>query len=228
VRLIALGAFGAGPPSNEVQVVTGPAVCNIPDTPVFAFAYGGQGGVRLRWSEPTGGLPTSYTLVAGSSPGASDVGTFSLPPVSVLARQVPPGTYYVRVAGMNGCGASPPSGEVGFTVTPPSTASLVGRWSGTISNYTKPYSFPPITSFELTLNTEPTLTSTTLSGLWVDNKGCRHDQISGSISGLPVIVMESLYCNEGDFALTVQSNTGSVVEGRCNSGPACTFRMTRQ
>jgi hypothetical protein len=192
------------------------------------FAYGGQGGVRLRWNDPTGGLPTAYTLVAGRSPGASDVGTFLLPPVTALSTAVPPGTYYVRLAGANGCGVSPFTSEVGFTVTPPSNASLIGRWSGTVSNYTKPYPFPPITSFELTLNTEPTPTSTTLSGLWVDNKGCRHDRIGGSISGLPIIAMESLSCNDGDFVLTVQSNTGSVVEGRCNSGPACTFRMTRQ
>jgi hypothetical protein len=229
VRLIALGVSGAGPPSNEVQVITGPQVCDVPSVPTVLFAYGGEGGVRFRWSEPTGGLPTAYTLVAGTAPGSSNAGTYSLPPATVLGTAAPPGTYYVRVAAANPCGASPLSNEVSVMVSPASGASLVGTWSGTVSNYTKPYPYPPITSFELTLNNEPTPTSTTLSGLWVDNKGCRTESIVGGISGLPVIAIESLVCNDsGDFVLTVQSNNGAVAEGRCNSGPNCTFRMTRR
>ena len=45
---------------------------------------------------------------------------------------------------------------------------------------------------------------------------------------LPYISMESLSCNDGDFVLTITSSTPTVVEGRCNAGPNCSFRMTRR
>jgi hypothetical protein len=112
-------------------------------------------------------------------------------------------------------------------VTPPSTASLVGSWSGTVFNYSQPGQ-SPIRTFQLTLGAAPTAVVSRLPGLWTDNKGCRHTLIAGFISGLPIVSMESLPCNDGDFTLTVTSNNGSTVEGRCSEGPDCTFVMTRR
>lgn len=228
LRVIAVNASGASPPSNEVEVITGPGVCTVPNAPTGLSALAGEGGVRLGWNQPTGPLPTGYQLVAGTSPGAADIGVFPLPARNILSTPAPPNTYFVRLAAVNECGASPFSAEVNFTVLPDSGARLVGTWVGTVSNYSQPFPWSPITSFQLTLNAEPTWTSSFLGGLWTDNKGCRWGLIAGGIEGVPFISMESLPCNDGDFVLTVLSNNGSVATGRCNIGPNCTFRMTRR
>jgi hypothetical protein len=228
VRVIAVNASGASPPSNEVEVTTGPGVCTVPDTPTGLRALAGEGGVRLSWSVPTGASATGYQLAVGTAPGAADVGAFPLPSSNVLSTPAPPNTYFVRLAAVNECGASPFSAETSFTVLPDSGARLAGTWAGTVSNYSQPFPWPPITSFRLTLNAEPTWTSSFLGGSWADNQGCRWGLIAGGMQGVPVISMESLPCNDGDFVLTVLSNNGSVATGSCSAGPNCTFRMTRQ
>ena len=83
------------------------------------------------------------------------MGTFPLPRSTVLTTFAPEGTYYARLAAHNACGATPFGSEISFTVLPPSDASLIGTWNGTVSNYTKPYPWTPITSFQLTLNANP-------------------------------------------------------------------------
>lgn len=229
VRVLAVNASGASLPSAELEVHTGPGVCTVPYAPTELRARAGEGGVRLSWAVATGPSPLAYQLVAGTTSGRANVGVFTLPVVpNVLGTAAPPNTYFVRLAAVNECGASAFSDEVSFTVLPPSGATLVGTWSGTVSNYSQPFPWPAITSFQLTLNTEPTWTIGPLSGLWIDNRGCRHSLIAGGFDPLPFVSMESLPCNDGDFVLSVQSNTGSVVTGRCNIGPDCTFRMTRR
>jgi hypothetical protein len=81
-----------------------------------------SGTISLAWSPPATGSPTSYVIRAGSSPGLSnladsDTGT---PGLSLVAPDVPPGSYYVRVYSRSSCGLSGPSNEVlvfvvGFT-----------------------------------------------------------------------------------------------------------------
>jgi hypothetical protein len=134
----------------------------------------------------------------------------------------------VRLAAYNTCGQSPFTPDITFTVAPPGGSSLVGTWSGTVSNYSQPFPWTPITSFQLTLNANPTSAGGNLPGLWTDNKGCRSTLIAGGINVLPYVSMESLACNDGDFVLTITSSTPTVVEGRCNAGPNCSFRMTRR
>jgi hypothetical protein len=228
IRLIALNQAGASPPSTELAVVLAPGICDLPTTPTGLSAIAGQGGVRLRWDAPPAPFPAGYYLAAGSAPGASDFGVFTLPRSSSLGTFAPAATYYVRLVAFNVCGTSPASSEISFTVTPPPTSSLIGTWMGTVSNYTKPYPWTPITSFTLTLNANPSGAGTRLPGLWTDNKGCRSTLIVGGINVLPFVSIEQLACNDGDFIMTITSSTATVVEGRCNSGPDCSFRMTRQ
>jgi hypothetical protein len=228
VRVYPFNHAGPSPPSTELTVVTGPGICDLPLTPTGFSALAGQGGVRLQWDPWSGPLPAGYLLAAGSAPGASDVGTFPLPRSTVLTTFAPEGTYYARLAAHNACGATPFGSEISFTVLPPSNASLIGTWNGTVSHYTKPCPWTPITSFQLTLNANPSGTGGPLPGVWSDNKGCRNSRIFGSAGALPSISMESLECNDGDFILTIAFRSATVVEGRCNSGPACRFRMTRQ
>ena len=228
LRVHAISASGAGPPSEELAVTTGPGICDLPLMPTGLTAVAGQGGVILQWDPWSGPLPSGYLIAAGRSAGASDVGTFPLPRSTVLETFAPAGTYYARLAALNACGQSPSTPDIVFTVAPPSGATLVGTWAGTVSNYSQPFPWTPITSFQLTLNANPTGPGGFLPGLWTDNKGCRSTLIAGGARVFPYISIEQLSCNDGDFVLTLQSNTGTVAEGRCNAGPNCTFRMTRR
>jgi hypothetical protein len=87
-----------------------------PGAPVVASNE--RGTVVLRWP-PARGAVAVYLIDVGSRPGAAD-----LPPresrdvaqPSVIARRVPPGTYYVRVRGRNRCGDGPASPELAVTV----------------------------------------------------------------------------------------------------------------
>lgn len=227
VRVFAINQSGASAASEEVAFTTGPDICDLPGTPSGLYAVAGQGGVILYWDEWSGPLPAGYLLSAGLSPGAADIGTFPIPRTTGFGSFAPANTYYVRLAAYNSCGQSPFTPDVEFTVTPPGGSSLIGTWSGTVSNYSQPFPWTPITSFQLTLNANPTAATGFLPGLWTDNKGCRSTAIAGGINILPFISMESLACNDGDFVLTVTSSTPSVVQGRCNAGPNCSFRMTR-
>jgi hypothetical protein len=219
---------GASPPSAELVVTTGPNICDIPTVPTGLSAIAGEGGVRLHWDPWAGPLPAGYLLAAGFAPGSSNIGTFTLPRTTSFGSFAPAATYYVRLAAFNVCGTSPATSEIAFTVTPPNDASLVGTWNGTVSNYTKPYPWTPITSFQLMLGANPSGFGSQLPGLWVDDKGCRSTRTFGGIDGLPFVSIEELPCNDGDFTMRITSRTATVVEGRCNSGPNCSFRMTRQ
>lgn len=227
VRIYAINQVGASLPSTELLVITGPGICDLPLTPTGFSALAGQGAVRLSWDPWTGPLPAGYLIAAGSSSGASDVGTFPIPLSTVLSTFAPPGAYYARLAAYNVCGATPFGDEISFTVLPPSNTSLVGTWNGTITGYTKPYPWTPITSFRLTLGRDPLVVGQSLNGTWSDNKGCRNNRVFAAGNVLPAISIESLECNDGDFLLTVTNRSTTLVEGVCGSGPDCRFRMTR-
>ena len=119
VRLRAANAAGLSAPSNEVMVTVAPVACPVPVAPTGLVATPSPGAAVLRWSAPTsGGTPTSYRLDAGTSSGASNLGSFPLPAVTAVSTPAPPGTYFVRLVAINACGASPPSAPVSFTVPP--------------------------------------------------------------------------------------------------------------
>jgi hypothetical protein len=71
------------------------------------------GHVRLTWNGAPGG-PETYVLHGGSAPGAVDVTQSELGDTATTfeARQVPRGTYYLRVRGRNACGLGAASTEV--------------------------------------------------------------------------------------------------------------------
>lgn len=70
--------------------------------------------VTLQWEAPsTGGVPAGYILEAGSGPGLANVGQFSVAamPTELSIHNVPNGTYYVRIRGLNAAGMGEPSNE---------------------------------------------------------------------------------------------------------------------
>jgi hypothetical protein len=63
-----------------------------------------------------GAIPTGYRLEAGSVSGGTNVCTFAVPAGTSLSAAAPAGTYYVRLAAVNPCGASGVSREISLVV----------------------------------------------------------------------------------------------------------------
>jgi len=107
VRARARNGCGVSAPSNEVVVTVGG--CSAPAAPT-ALRFTRAGSlVTLNWDSAAGA--SDYVIEVGSTPGASDLLVVAVPPGPVSAM-APPGTYYVRVRGRNGCAAGSPSNEI--------------------------------------------------------------------------------------------------------------------
>ena len=75
--------------------------------------------VTVRWTpSPTGALPTSYTLLVGSRPGAADIGIIPMPRNAGVGLNavVPFGRYFLRIVPQANGIDGPPSPEVAFVV----------------------------------------------------------------------------------------------------------------
>jgi hypothetical protein len=70
--------------------------------------------VNVAWAPSSGGV-VGYVLQAGATPGSAGLATVWVDGTS-LSAHAPPGTYYLRTAAMNDCGASGFSGEIVATV----------------------------------------------------------------------------------------------------------------
>jgi hypothetical protein len=116
VRVHATNVCGISPPSNEVRLVVQP--CAAPPAAPSGLVGSHSGGiVTLAWTAPAGVAPTSYTVVAGRTPGAADIVVYPTGTTTTgLAAPAPQGTYYVRVIATNACGESGASNEVTVVV----------------------------------------------------------------------------------------------------------------
>jgi hypothetical protein len=109
-----LNACGVGPPSNEVTLTLGAALPGPPTN--LAYAVSG-GTVTVTWEPPTsGGGVEGYVLEAGSAPGAANLAVLAAAGSPLVASNVPPGTYFVRVRARNGTGVGPPTADVSIPV----------------------------------------------------------------------------------------------------------------
>lgn len=129
-----------------------PAIPGNPPGPPTLSAISAGNTVRVSWTpDPNGGAPTSYTLYAGSAPGATNLAVIPMRTATTLTATVPTGFYYLTVVARNGYGASAPSNEVGVQagcVAPPPApgpltftragASVALRWgpAATAVSYT--------------------------------------------------------------------------------------------
>ena len=111
-RVHATNTCGMGPPSAEVTLVVQPCA-TAPAAPTGLVRSVSGGVVTLSWTAPAGTPATSYTIVAGSAPGASDITVYATGTAATsLATPAPAGTYHVRVIATNACGQSGASNEV--------------------------------------------------------------------------------------------------------------------
>ena len=112
VRVHGRNGWGLGAPSNEVVVTVG---CTQPPGPTGALSGSVAGlSVNLTWAQAAGAA--AYRLEAGSAPGLANLAVLDVGAVTTLQTTAPPGTYYVRVRGVNACGAGPASNEVPLVV----------------------------------------------------------------------------------------------------------------
>jgi hypothetical protein len=239
VRILVFSASGASAASNEVAVVVGGSgACAVPGAPTNLVVIPASATVTLGWNAPlTGGAPSGYSLLVGSTSGAVNLGMIAVGLTTTITAPSPIGSYFIRVVATNACGNSPPSAEVSFAVPPQGVSVPVGTYAGTVFNYSPPGG--ALTSFTLQLN-EPLASPAPLgspvppiSARWTDNRGCvkTTDFIGeASRSGGAYITLFNFACNgELFFALRFRAVNGNVYSGDCGTGASgCTFQMIRQ
>jgi glucose/arabinose dehydrogenase len=125
--------------AGRILKIVGP---NTPAAPAGLTATVGGRTVQLQWTPPAGAAVTGYRLEAGSAPGASNLAVFNSGPTPALGvSDVPDGTYYVRVRGVIGSVAGPPSNEVQVVVagcpvpTMPAGPTRAGAGSTVVLNW---------------------------------------------------------------------------------------------
>jgi hypothetical protein len=134
VRSLAVGG-GPGLPSETRVVHVGTAPATPPGAPSLQVVQGTANPITLSWAPGSGGAVTSYTLYAGTSPGASNLAIAPMGGATSITTAAPVGVpIYVRVVATNTGGAAN-SNEVSFTVAAPqppgpptlSPANVVGN-----------------------------------------------------------------------------------------------------
>jgi hypothetical protein len=93
-----------------------PTTCDVaPGAPSLTASATGA-IVNLNWSASAPSVAT-YRLDVGSAAGQSNILNAVFPgTMTTLVAAAPPGTYFLRMTALNGCGASATSNEVTLTV----------------------------------------------------------------------------------------------------------------
>lgn len=117
--------------------------------------------VSVSWSPATGAPATGYQVIAGSMPGAADLGAIVVAQPSLVASGVRRGVYYLRVVAMNALGASAPGADVTVTVgtglpgTPVGLMAAAGPAGSVRVLWQRPLNGPSPDAYELLVGTTP-------------------------------------------------------------------------
>ncbi len=161
-RLRASNPLGAGPPSSELTFQVSGGFRPLRPTALVATWVGTN--VQLSWTAPSGSpaeMPAYYIIEAGSESGDTNVGTVNVGAATNFVVDVPPGTYYVRVRGVNDRGVSDPSNELvlqgrGAPGTPRNLAMSASGNTVRLS-WSAPNSGGPVASYVLEAGSGPGL-----------------------------------------------------------------------
>jgi len=121
VTVRASNASGTGPESAGVTFGV-PIVAPPPGAPTGLNVSGNGNQATFTWTPPsTGGTATGYLLVASLTSGGPPIAQlpFPAPAVGVNVTNIPPGTFFVKLAATNAGGTSPFSNEVTVSVAAP-------------------------------------------------------------------------------------------------------------
>lgn len=120
VRVHAVNTAGVSVASNEAVLVAQPGTCTVPLVPLNFAATSISRRLTLTWDAPqTGAIPTAYVVQAGTTSGASNWGTASVPAtpgMTSISAIVPSGPFFLRLYAANACGQSTASTEVSLTI----------------------------------------------------------------------------------------------------------------
>jgi lysophospholipase L1-like esterase len=103
------------PGLDQGVLTTGQALTS---APISLSASVSGSSVKLTWTKPSSGTPTSYVIEVGSSSGKTDIANINTgnTNTSYTANNLSARTYYVRVRGRDSSGNGPASNEVRFTI----------------------------------------------------------------------------------------------------------------
>jgi hypothetical protein len=117
VRLAARNSCSVGPSTPDLQVNVTPCTA-APGAPTGLSHTRNGNLVTLSWNNPAApNLPSRFQIHVGSVAGASNLLIHTTTSNATSFQAVaPPGTYFVRVKGLNDCGASVDSTEITIVV----------------------------------------------------------------------------------------------------------------
>lgn len=129
VRVRGANGEGVGPASAEVAVpITGACQAAAAPTDLTAIVRGSTAWIQ--WQLGSGGLQSSFILVARATPTGAPVAVFPTTQFFLNVGGIPPGTYYVSVVSVGRCGPmSAESSQVVVTApgnSPATTPNPVG------------------------------------------------------------------------------------------------------
>lgn len=117
----------SGPPSNVVSFAlpsgTAPGPGGAPGAPALTAVQTAANPITLSWAAGAGGAPTSYTLLAGTAPGSSNLGVFPMGLATSVTASAPAGPIYARLFASNVAGNTV-SNEISFVLAAPAAPAL--------------------------------------------------------------------------------------------------------
>lgn len=125
VTVVAVNGAGQSAASNEVPVTV--AGVTLPGAPVAFSASANGTTATFSWAPSSGGgAPASYLLEASLTAGGPVVAALPAPSTTLTVSNVPIGTFFVRVRGVNVAGIGPASPEQSISIAPRPVSCVPG------------------------------------------------------------------------------------------------------
>lgn len=160
VRVRGVNAAGTGDASFDLTLRVGAGGVVAPNAPTSFDAFVSSGRLTATWRPAQSGpVPTSYVLEVGSGAGLSNIAVVPLSAAVFRFDGVPPGFYFIRVRGMVGGVAGPPTNDIVLVADnapapPTQPVALTSRTSGgTVTLTWSAPTFGPVTSYVLEAGT---------------------------------------------------------------------------